>query len=35
LESTRKFYDGLLKRYTVIIEPAQPNIEDRKQSAAK
>jgi parvulin-like peptidyl-prolyl isomerase len=35
LESTRNFYDGLLKRYTVIIEPAQPNIEDRKQSAAK
>jgi len=35
LESTRKFYDGFLKRYTVIIEPEQPNIEDRKQSAAK
>jgi PPIC-type PPIASE domain len=35
LESTQNFYDGLLKRYTVIIEPAEPNIEDRKQSAAK
>jgi hypothetical protein len=35
LESTQRFYDGLLKRYTVIIEPTPPNTGDGRQSAAK
>ncbi|HEY6257924.1 MAG TPA: peptidyl-prolyl cis-trans isomerase [Xanthobacteraceae bacterium] len=35
LESTQKFYDGLLKRYTVIIEPAPPNTGDAKTSTAR
>jgi parvulin-like peptidyl-prolyl isomerase len=35
LESTERFYDSLLKRHTVIIEPSRPNFDDRKQSVAK
>jgi PPIC-type PPIASE domain len=34
-ETTRKFYDGLLKRYVVIIEPTRPIGGGGKQSAAK
>jgi hypothetical protein len=35
LEATQRFYDGLLKRYTVVIEPTQPNIDDAKKSGAR
>ena len=35
LESTQRFYDGLLKRYTIIFEPALPNASDVKKMTAK
>lgn len=35
LESNKKFYDGLRRRYTIRIEPALPIISDAKMSVAK
>lgn len=35
LESSKKFYDGLRKRYTISIEPAPSIIGDAKMSVAK